>query len=514
MAVDMNMDVDMDIDLDLGDEMDPELARLQAEAAALEASGNTTHHSATNHATEEAEDGEVNVHAPEPKLHVRGVDNFTPQDVDNYAREHYPDDLFNSVQWIDDSAVNLVYDTELAAAEALQAFTAADVEVADPLELRPAKRLMTHPDVELFVRQATVSDVKVKSAHKYSRFYLDNPRFDPESRPKRRMEERGYRTRDYGNKRRRRDTEDEGTARRASQTEPWDENLYDDDPVSVAARKERRSDSYSSAEQGRKRVRVAEELMPERQNGRLRDRSRVRAEELFPGKQSGRLRDRSASPARSGDGRHGFGEEQPRRRTARPRSPKRGERRSGEWNREARDNLRKELFPNKKTAANGGTALANGHADGVRELMQVDSEPSTPRELFPNHKRHDARDFDREARQVTAGIGRYSLDGSAEERKPRDLMARAKGDSKYGRLDDRPTSAQSNGGGFSIKGAGEGYSFKGASKAATSVGGSASTLPRELFPIKTGGGEGGGRALFEGRIKGKGEQRRRAEDLF
>jgi len=461
-----------------------------------------------NGTDEAAEEGEVQVHALVSKVHVRGVDSFTTQDVENYAREHYSDALFHSVQWIDDTSVNLIYDTELAAAEALLAFSAD--QVADPLEVRPGKRLITHPDVELFVRHATVSDVKVKGASKSSRFYLLHPEHDPENRPKRRLDDRSYRTRDYGGrdygyKRRRRDTEDERTSRRDSQGEPWNEDLYDDGPASVAARKDR-SNSHSSAEPINKRApRVTQELLLGRQNGRLRDRS--------------------ASPVRDGDGRYGFGEEQPRRRTARPRSPTPPERRKATSNHEARDTLRKELFPNKRPASRG--TPDQSHTNGARELFPNNSPaPNTPRELFPSHKRHDARDLDREYREVAHGISRFDLDGTHErdtyrrtdDRKPRgDLMSRMSGGpsskSNYGRLQDRPSSAMSSDSGFSIKGAsrGEDYSFKGASKEPAS----ASTLPKELFPLRTGGGGGkGGEDLFADRMKGRGSQRRRAEDLF
>jgi hypothetical protein len=67
--------------------------------------------------------------------------------------------------------------------------------------------------------------------------------------------------------------------------------------------------------------------------------------------------------------------------------------------------------------------------------------------------------------------------------------------------------------GFSIKGAGNaehdsGFSILGASRERTQ-----NPLVKELFPLKSGGGEGG-KDLFDGRIKGRGAQRRRAEDLF
>ena len=132
---------------------------------------------AMNGVEEAAEDGEVEQNALVPKVHVRGVDELSTRDVENFANEHFSDDLFKKVEWVNDSSVNLVYDTDAAAAEALTAFSAD--ERSDPLEERPAKRLTTHPDVELLVRRAVESDVKVKNASTYSRYYLDNA-IDPE----------------------------------------------------------------------------------------------------------------------------------------------------------------------------------------------------------------------------------------------------------------------------------------------------------------------------------------------
>ena len=424
-----------------------------------------------NGVEEAVEEGEVDQFAPLPKVHVRGVNSLNTNDLRNFATEHFSDELFKRVEWVDDTSANLIYDTELTAAEALQALSAE--ERADPLEARSAKRLTTHPDVELFVRQAVESDVKVKDARLYSRYYLDNAA-DPENphgnrRGKRTFGDRNYRQRDYGNgyKRRRYEVEDDNYSRRGSQGEPFDVNLYDDDPASVAARQER-SNSYSSGDNSRKRARTTEEVLPD--------------------KSSGRLRDRSASPGRDGDGRYGFQDDQPRRRTARARSPTPPEVRKNRQNRGARDLLAKELFPNKKAV---NSALTNGHTTNRSGDLfpNHSSTPKTPRELFPTHKRQEARDLDSERRYVEEGIGRYSIDGTNErdtyhgkaatndrnskrnerDSKPRggDLFSRISGgptiDKSYGRLQDRPNSS-GEGESFSFKGAGSDFNFLGAGK--------------------------------------------------
>lgn len=472
-----------------------------------------------NGVEEAPEEGEVDVNALVPKVHIRGVNSFSSQDVENFAREHYSDDLYKRIQWVDDSSANIVYDTEVAAAEALQAFSTE--EVADPLQVRPAKRLSTHPDVELFARQATESDVKVKNAHLYSRYYVDNVEFDPENphnnRPgKRRFQDRGgrgdrgYRQRDYGYKRRRPEYDDEGYSRRSSRDEPFDVNLYDDDPKSLAARMERPG-SRSSGDESRKKARFAEELFPDKQNGRLRNRS--------------------ASPTRDGDGRFGFDDNQPRRRTARPRSPTPPRLRASRDNRGAASKLQKELFPEKRAAA--GSALSNGHTGGTTTDLfpNHSSPPKGPRELMA-HRRHEARDIDSERRQDQAigrlSMDRLSLDGIDErdthtrpdtrsrqrnDSKPRDLFSRISGgpkvESGYGRLHDRPDSSDGGGTGYSFKGAGTSnqFSILGASREQAQ-----NPLVKELFPMKAGGG-GGARELFDGKIRGRGK-RAQAEDLF
>ncbi|KAI7662782.1 hypothetical protein KC322_g17192, partial [Hortaea werneckii] len=183
------------------------------------------------------------------------------------------------------------------------------------------------------------------------------------------------------------------------------------------------------------------------------------------------------------------------------------------------------------------------------------------RELFPNHKRQAAHDLDmdysnRQVNQVTERMGRYSLGNHAfggaanyynpaqytygfrstdnqksrsnndrhrQERKPRDLFERMgsgkpKGESNYGRLQTGPSLSssqpQDDGPGFSFKGAGKnaesgGFIFKGASNKEKTE----NPLVKELFPLNNKPGSGG-KDLFDGRIKGRGNQRRRAEDLF
>jgi hypothetical protein len=454
---------------------------------------------AMNGVEEVPEEGEIDSNAAAPnKVHIRGLDRLNTYDIERYASEHYSSDLFQKVQWVDDTSANLIYDTPTAAAEALAAFSVD--EVSDQLQLRLAKPLSTHPDVELQVRLAIVADVKVKGAKEHSRFYLMNPRWDPDNpkneRPgvKRRRPDDG----DGHNKYRKRDYELDRRDRRGSRgpQQEFHEDMYGDDPKAP-------TDSRRSSHSGN-------EDRPRRN----------RSEDLFASRQHGRLRNRSASPSRDEDGRYGFNDTQPYRQTARARSRTPPNIRNRD-NRNSRDKLRKELFPNHASS----TALSNGASNNHSRQSSSNSN----KELFPervgspSHRRQDAKDIG--ADEVTKAIGQcninsnrvklgnsftYSNSGRRPEQNERnknqgrDLFSRIQGgpgeESTYGRLN-----SDGDSGGFNIRGAGDaGFSILGASKERVQ-----SPLVKELFPLKASAKPD----LFDGRIKGR-AGRRRAEEYF
>lgn len=284
----------------------------------------------------ETEDGEVSqAEIAATKVHIEGLAEMNTQDVENFARDHFPSDAFRRVEWVNDYSANLVYDTPEAAADALRTLAAAQVE--DPLELRPAKASITHPQADLSIRQAVVTDQKVKNAAVQSAFYLMHPEYDPENRPGRGRGGRGRGGRPrrgggYGRHERPRST------RSPTVEKPFDVNLYDDDPASVAAR------------QGpNERVHKVSNTLDDRAS----DRWSTRGEDLIINRSDGRLKDRSRSrsPAREGDGRFGFSDDQPYRQTARRRSPPPPRRRLSNENRLASEKMKSELFPGKKASA-------------------------------------------------------------------------------------------------------------------------------------------------------------------
>jgi hypothetical protein len=531
MATDADMDIDMNIDM----EIDPEVARMQAEAEAINAraqqqAAEAAQHDAMNGVKQAPEEGEVEPNAIVPfKVHLRGLDDLTTKKIEEGVREVYDSEFYRRLQWIDDTSANLVFDTEAAAVDALAALSAE--EESEPLRLRAVKPLEALSGTQLQARMAIEADVKVAGAKDRSRFYLMNPGYDPDSRPRKRknVREQGPRY-----KRTRRESDDEIFHRRNSeQGTPFNVDFYDDAPSAADSAARKASPSSASSYDVRKKTRPGEDLFAGRDNGRLRNNDN---------------RDRSASPDRDGDGRYGFSEEQPYRRTARQRSATPPRLRRNRENQDARLERSKELFPARGTTS---TLKSNGHAPEPRKPANAnnhttdlfpDRTTNGSKELFPDkaqHRRQEARDIDLD--EVATAIGQYNLDGTFEsfantyslpgpgragqKSKPdknagRDLFARVTGGPKSGnsnngrlRNGDSPQDQ-----GFSFKGAGRdepGFSILGASGSNDRNRERGANLAKELFPHRAGGGSGapnGGKDLFDGRIKGR--ARKRAEDLF
>ncbi|KAG9650642.1 hypothetical protein KCU64_g8994, partial [Aureobasidium melanogenum] len=91
---DIDMDVDMDIDLGL----DPEIAQLEAEAMKIEA--RSAQIDAQDVPTTAPADN-LDELAP-TKVHIRGLDNLTTDNIRQFAAEYYSLDNFQRVEWIDD----------------------------------------------------------------------------------------------------------------------------------------------------------------------------------------------------------------------------------------------------------------------------------------------------------------------------------------------------------------------------------------------------------------------------
>lgn len=452
-----------------------------------------------------AYDSDVDKTLPAPtKVHIRGLDNLTTSDIEKFAAEYYLSDKFRRVEWIDDSSANIAYETADAAREALLRLSSdPNADALSPLQLRRAQTLASRPDVELQIRQATLGDAKAPRAREKSRFYLMNPEHDPGERRKRhdeRTRRPGYGRRTSGDER----DDRRNNRRKEEATKAFDESMYDDDagPAPQAAQMSRRESqtSYSSGN-GRQDDPSA--------NGRRTRAVRFNDEDLLGDRSSGRLRDRSASPVRDGDGRYGFSDDQPKRKTARQRSAT-PPRRARELLRPKADNSTKELFGPKPATSALDAPMSNGGSD----------DPSSrSRELFPhrtahsNHRRSDALDGRETAdliakRKLAPALPfDHATSTDVNAGPSNDLASRITGGRQNGRLGGEESHLNGDDPGFSIKGTADapGFSIRGASR-------DVNAKVKELFPTKAGNDR---KDLFADRMGGKaGGQRRRAEDLF
>ncbi|KAF2199699.1 hypothetical protein GQ43DRAFT_433180 [Delitschia confertaspora ATCC 74209] len=402
--------MDMDIDIDLGVD-EPIPASDEQQAANIDiAHGGTDFGMNSNAPTSQAVAAAYTADLPVPEaINIQGVDEFRPDDAKAYAKEHFNSSDFHRIVWVNDTSFNILYKTYEAAAAALRAYTSD--EIIDPSSIpvensRKAKPYSGKPEVELLVRQTNSGDVKRKDAHKYSRFYLLNPEFDPEN------ERRENRNRSYGRlggrgtdedhsdyKVRRFDDREHDRRRNRDRADGFDNNMYDDSdrfsstPNSVTeGRSPRRSrssgrgrnrydddgyrgrfggDSYRPKNSGNSR----------RTNGDLMDKINE--------SHHGILRERSASPARDGDGRLGFDENGnpiSHRGRGRSRSPNyriRGNaaiRNNGRRNdppRELIEHSNRNSALSSAHITNGGRSAFSSPTNGPRELL-----PNSPRELL------------------------------------------------------------------------------------------------------------------------------------
>ncbi|QMW38202.1 hypothetical protein COH20_003512 [Aspergillus flavus] len=455
-AMDASMDIDMDLDLGPLPEVEPIETDPMGGTIAFQ-------------------DGAVDPQSSEAqyeKVHVRGVDELTTDNIKQFANEHFTLEAPSRVEWIDDTSANLIYSSPEIGLQALSALTQAseeeDTSELPALRLRSAKLLSSHPDSVLQVRSAVKTDRKKPRAHEASRFYLMHPEHDPRERLRREFDDRRRQGGgDDGDYRRRRF---DGRELRRRRDRDGDEiisaNMYDD---SGAA-----STDYSETARGRD------------ERGRRRHRDR----ELFPseeGRPSGRLQNRSASPGRDTLVESGYSEQDRRdsRRHFRERSPQIDRRNKG-----------KELFPSSKPSGPDAD-------DSSRELFP--NKPATSylkKELFPskhsNHRRSDAIDAaDETADLFSKRISVPLVDGSRDQRRNKNVELFP--DSEEKGVNIRGAAGPDQG--FSIRGAANGLSIKGRGASV-----------RELFPSKY--KSNAGKELFSEKIEGRGGPRRRAEDMF
>ncbi|KAI9686581.1 MAG: hypothetical protein M1822_003592 [Bathelium mastoideum] len=487
------MDIDMDIDMDVDLEINP------FEAPEPPQTNGTSQ-------TAISSDPTIADAAPE-KVHLRGLDELTTNDIRDYIFEYYPSDDFVRVEWIDDTSANIVYKTSESAFTALTSLSdvpESDLQTIHTLQLRRAKPITARPNSELQIRQAIVTDIKKPRAREASRFYLLHPDQDPGERNNRRG--RGGRaTGDRGDYKRRR-FDDRENARR-KEGDAFDASMYDDDGGDAL-------DKVDNRHGRRRRVRFGA------------------GQDLLPGSGlDGRLRGRSASPVRGGDGTLGFDDDNDdgstsrrpiRQRSDTPPSARR-QRRPGTQRQSSNNNKNAGIELLGSDARTGALRSSNPGA-GVRELLpdRATASPRRSRDLFPhrtdksNHRRSDALDAEEQAdlsSRITGtptSFGRLRSDDIAFASTSTSSSSSAVGGGGVVLRGDQGFSIRGQDPGISIRGsaaavAENGFAIRGAAQDPLQPGG------KELFPMKAGNA---GKELLGEKIKGRGGPRRKAEDMY
>lgn len=280
------------------------------------------------------------------------------------------------IEWIDDTSLNLVYESPAVAISVLNALTAEPADQDLPLlELRGTRPFSQSADSRLMARISRPSDRKERGARERSRYYLFHPEEDKAERFERERRERRPRqgrSRDGSRgdySRRHYDSREDAARRRKDE---YTEDMYDDAGPRKRSRPVSRVRSYSPDYRRRSRSPRGSAPRGERRS-RSPDRSRTRCErgvydreavELFPERQRGehassRQRPKELFPDRvqcgSGGGRELFPE------------------------RTIRGGSTKELFPEKTHGFVSSAAM-----DQYQPAPPSPPRTTVPRELFPS----------------------------------------------------------------------------------------------------------------------------------
>ncbi|KAI5304281.1 hypothetical protein KEM56_006662 [Ascosphaera pollenicola] len=307
---DDNMDMDTDIDIDLGP--DPGTEYLETEPAL------TTVYPSEQHQTG-AETVPSNEDANPEKVHIRGVDDLTTDNITNFANEHFAEESPTRIEWIDDTSANIVYSSAEVGLRALAALSqeepGSDGQPDQSLRLRLAKALSSHPDSVLQIRTAVATDRKKARAHEASRFYLLHPEYDPRERPRaprRRNHSRRYDQDedDEGYNRRRFDAKEHRRRVDIANDQDLTANMYDDDVDMEGETRRRRHRGRSTSPTNSRRdddtSNNFRDRSPRSRRNRERDDERARnsGKELFSQPSS---QPKELFPTSPSDGDHGSG---------------------------------------------------------------------------------------------------------------------------------------------------------------------------------------------------------------
>ncbi|ODV73450.1 NCBP3 domain-containing protein CYBJADRAFT_167499 [Cyberlindnera jadinii NRRL Y-1542] len=147
-------------------------------------------------------------------LFLRGVDNLSEKDIKSYVKRYVSDHF--KFEWINDSSLNIVFEENEQASNALKSLSQDTSPELDNSNERLAHQFdPMQKDVEFWTRVSKIGDKKIKHASQYSRYYLLNPDEEKKYKMKRNLEKR-YRDREPLGRR----------ARMLSDEEDDDEDLF------------------------------------------------------------------------------------------------------------------------------------------------------------------------------------------------------------------------------------------------------------------------------------------------
>lgn len=445
-------------------------------------------------------------HPAPHKIHIRGVDDLTTEEIRAFAKEHFSVEPPTRIEWIDDTSANIVYSTPIMALKALSQLSLhPSSEISSPLsQLQAAKPFSSRPEATLQVRTALLTDQKRPRAYEASRFYMMHPEHDP--REQRHCDQiarngpRGYNDTRHG-------LEEHYRKNKFGASQNFSPTMYDNYPrastraqnrSSIRRRSGSTQSSFSSFEASKTRRAIRATFHGDLcQPEKLNHRSRI-------------SRDRSASPSQGN-----FDRLQPfhsRRRTPPPPYQ------ANDSRIRRNENCGKELFPVRSRL---GT---ENFGDGRKFFTNKRSAINMKKELFPynpansNHRRSDAFDAADETADIFANTLSIPFKGSTPKVRNDTIGKTADTNmSIYGYLKSSDSESDpralklTNNPGFDILGASKleapGFSIRGLAEHKHHL-----IVEKELFPTKAAGNAG--KELFAEKLQGRGVKRNRAEDIF
>ena len=165
------------------------------------------------------------------KIHLRGTDDLSTEDLIALAQQYEPDADVH-IQWVNDTSANIVCkgkdNMQKIFLKLVDDNLSWDTVMTEPFTMRMARQHPSHPATMLQMRVAQAGDRKRKNAAVESRYYLMHPDEDPTERIRQEFNNhRGeYRRRRYDDRENRRRRDQDHT----TSTNDFSASMYDDAP--------------------------------------------------------------------------------------------------------------------------------------------------------------------------------------------------------------------------------------------------------------------------------------------